>query len=125
MQIALETKPRPMPEPTAQEQADRAQTLHQQMRRGPARNPELEVGSFHMNAQKLIDTAKALVASDKDLLATVESNPTCNERFARLGIPQTEEVHVLAEQQALYYRASCNRTARRSEYTTAMERTSI
>jgi len=44
-----------------------------------------------MNAQKLIDTAKALVAGDKGLLAMDESNPTCNKRFARLGIPQTEE----------------------------------
>jgi len=38
-----------------------------------------------MNAQKLIDTAKALIAGDKGLLAMDESNPTCNKRFARLG----------------------------------------
>ena len=44
-----------------------------------------------MNAQELIDTARALVADDKGLLAMDESNPTCNKRFARLGIPQTEE----------------------------------
>src|ERR1035438_5410279 len=44
-----------------------------------------------MNAQKLIDTAKALVADDKGLLAMDESNPTCNKRFAKLNIPQTEE----------------------------------
>jgi fructose-bisphosphate aldolase class I len=44
-----------------------------------------------MNAQKLIDTAKALVAGGKGLLAMDESNPTCDKRFARLGIPQTEE----------------------------------
>ena len=44
-----------------------------------------------MNAQKLIDTARVLVAGDKGLLAMDESNPTCNKRFARLGIPQTEE----------------------------------
>ncbi len=44
-----------------------------------------------MNTQKLTDTAKALVAGDKGLLAMDESNPTCNKRFARLGIPQTEE----------------------------------
>ncbi|MBO0351948.1 fructose-bisphosphate aldolase class I [Phormidium pseudopriestleyi FRX01] len=43
------------------------------------------------NVQKLIDTAKTLVASDKGLLAMDESNPTCNKRFAKLGIPQTEE----------------------------------
>ena len=44
-----------------------------------------------MNAQELIDTASTLVADDKGLLAMDESNPTCNKRFARLGIPQTEE----------------------------------
>jgi len=31
-----------------------------------------------------------LVAADKGLLAMDESNPTCNKRFAKLGIPQTE-----------------------------------
>src|SRR5665647_2491219 len=45
-----------------------------------------------MNAQELMSTAQALVAGDKGLLAMDESNPTCNKRFARLGIPQTEEV---------------------------------
>src|ERR1017187_5328242 len=40
---------------------------------------------------RLIDTAKALVAGDKGLLAMDESNPTCNKRFAKLGIPQTED----------------------------------
>ena len=44
-----------------------------------------------MNATKLIDTAKALVAGDKGLLAMDESNPTCNKRFAKLAIPQTVE----------------------------------
>jgi fructose-bisphosphate aldolase class I len=44
-----------------------------------------------MNAQKLIDTAKALVADDKGLLAMDESTGTCNKRFAEAGIPQTVE----------------------------------
>jgi fructose-bisphosphate aldolase class I len=44
-----------------------------------------------MSSQELIVTAKAMVAEDKGLLAMDESNPTCNKRFARLGIPQTEE----------------------------------
>ena len=44
-----------------------------------------------MNAKKIIDTARALVAGDKGLLAMDESNPTCNKRFASLGIPQTVE----------------------------------
>jgi fructose-bisphosphate aldolase class I len=45
-----------------------------------------------MSAHELIDTAKKLVADDKGLLAMDESNPTCNKRFAALGIPQTEEM---------------------------------
>ena len=44
-----------------------------------------------MNMQPLIDTAKALLADDKGLLAMDESSSTCNKRFANLGIPQTEE----------------------------------
>jgi fructose-bisphosphate aldolase class I len=44
-----------------------------------------------MNTQELNDTARALVADDKGLLAMDESNPTCNKRFASLGIPQTEQ----------------------------------
>jgi len=43
-----------------------------------------------MRAQNLIDTARAMVADGKGLLAMDESNPTCNKRFAPLGIPQTE-----------------------------------
>jgi fructose-bisphosphate aldolase class I len=42
-----------------------------------------------MNSQTLKDTAQALVADDKGLLAMDESTPTCNKRFAGLGIPQT------------------------------------
>ena len=44
-----------------------------------------------MNVDTLMQTAQALVADDKGLLAMDESNPTCNQRFAALGIPQTEE----------------------------------
>ena len=44
-----------------------------------------------MNAQEIVDTARKLVADEKGLLAMDESNPTCNKRFARLGIPQTED----------------------------------
>jgi fructose-bisphosphate aldolase class I len=44
-----------------------------------------------MNTQELINTARKMVADDKGLLAMDESNPTCNKRFARLGIPQTVE----------------------------------
>src|ERR1700723_414428 len=44
-----------------------------------------------MNSQQLKDTARALFLDGKGLLAMDESNPTCNKRFAALGIPQTEE----------------------------------
>jgi len=45
-----------------------------------------------MDKKKLAETALALVANDKGLLAMDESNPTCNKRFAKLGIPQTVEM---------------------------------
>jgi len=44
-----------------------------------------------MNGQRLIDTARTLVAGGKGLLAMDESTGTCNKRFASAGIPQTEE----------------------------------
>lgn len=44
-----------------------------------------------MNVKILLDTARALVADHKGILAMDESFPTCNKRFAKLGIPQTEE----------------------------------
>ncbi|MEO8340026.1 MAG: class I fructose-bisphosphate aldolase [Nitrospirota bacterium] len=44
-----------------------------------------------MNTQELIGIANTLVAGDKGLLAMDESTPTCNKRFAKWGIPQTEE----------------------------------
>lgn len=44
-----------------------------------------------MNVQQLTDTARTLVANDKGLLAMDESTPTCDKRFAAVGIPQTEE----------------------------------
>ena len=48
------------------------------------------MGQPQVNRQDLVETANALVAGDKGLLAMDESNPTCNKRFAKLGIPQTE-----------------------------------
>ncbi len=44
-----------------------------------------------MNSKILIDTASQLVADHKGLLAMDESDPTCNKRFAKLGIPQTAD----------------------------------
>jgi fructose-bisphosphate aldolase class I len=43
------------------------------------------------HTSNLIETANALVADDKGLLAMDESTGTCNQRFAKLGIPQTME----------------------------------
>ena len=44
-----------------------------------------------MDVQNLIKTAHTMVADDKGLLAMDESTPTCNKRFAALGIPQSVE----------------------------------
>jgi fructose-bisphosphate aldolase class I len=44
-----------------------------------------------MNTEELKETADALMAGDKGLLAMDESLPTCNKRFKAAGIPQTEE----------------------------------
>jgi fructose-bisphosphate aldolase class I len=46
-----------------------------------------------MNSQELLTTAKAMVAEGKGILAIDESTSTCNKRFAKVGIPQTEEAH--------------------------------
>lgn len=40
----------------------------------------------------LIETAQALVGAGRGLLAMDESNPTCDKRFAKVGIPQTVEM---------------------------------
>jgi fructose-bisphosphate aldolase class I len=56
-----------------------------------ARDPRPEVIKLPINTQRLTDTARTLVVGDKGLLAIDESNPTCNKRFAMLGIPQTVE----------------------------------
>jgi fructose-bisphosphate aldolase class I len=44
-----------------------------------------------MESQVFRDTVTRLFADDKGLLAMDESNPTCDKRFASLGIPQTVE----------------------------------
>lgn len=43
-----------------------------------------------MSPNELMTTVGALVADGKGLLAMDESNPTCNKRFAQVGIPGTE-----------------------------------
>jgi fructose-bisphosphate aldolase class I len=40
----------------------------------------------------LVASARALLAGDRGLLAMDESTPTCNKRFARVGIPETENM---------------------------------
>ena len=47
-----------------------------------------------MNPKDLTDTAQALVSDCKGILAMDESNPTCNKRFAALGIPRTAELRL-------------------------------
>jgi fructose-bisphosphate aldolase class I len=42
-----------------------------------------------MTTESLRITVTSMLAGDKGLIAMDESNPTCNERFAALGIPQT------------------------------------
>lgn len=49
------------------------------------------MGVTEMNFRELTRTAKAMVTDYKGILAMDESFPTCNKRFAKLGIPQTEE----------------------------------
>lgn len=44
-----------------------------------------------MNTQELKHIAGKMVADDKGLLAMDESNPTCDKRFAKWGIPQIVE----------------------------------
>lgn len=44
-----------------------------------------------MNAKRLMEAARALMADGKGLLAMDESDSTCNKRFEKLGIPQTVE----------------------------------
>ena len=45
-----------------------------------------------MNTHALTEIARNLLSGDKGLLAMDESNPTCNQRFAALGIPQSAEM---------------------------------
>lgn len=44
-----------------------------------------------MSATQLFETVRRLMADHKGLLAMDESTPTCDKRFAALGIPQNEE----------------------------------
>ena len=48
-----------------------------------------------MDQDKLIKTALAMVAGNRGLIAMDESNPTCNKRFAALGILQTPKMRLL------------------------------
>ncbi len=46
-----------------------------------------------MDQPQLSDTVGLMLQAGKGLLAMDESNPTCNRRFSKLGIPQTVEAH--------------------------------
>jgi fructose-bisphosphate aldolase, class I len=48
-------------------------------------------GNLTMDAHQLNETANAMMAGNKGLLAMDESTPTANKRFAASGIPQNEE----------------------------------
>ena len=100
----------------------------------PGANPERGAVGDSLNVPKLVQTATALVAGDKGLLAMDESNPTCNARFAKLGIPQTEESRRAYRELivttaglnesisgAIHHRAPRDRAARRGENTAAMD----
>ena len=45
-----------------------------------------------MSIEELMQTAAAMVAPGKGILAMDESHPTCGKRFEKLGIPQTEQM---------------------------------
>ena len=47
-----------------------------------------------MNRHILIETASAMVASGKGILAMDESHGTCDKRFKKLGIPTTA-IHII------------------------------
>jgi fructose-bisphosphate aldolase class I len=42
-----------------------------------------------MDTPELNTTVQAMMQAGRGILAMDESNPTCNKRFAKLGIPQT------------------------------------
>jgi fructose-bisphosphate aldolase class I len=44
-----------------------------------------------MSLKELAATTSVMITGDKGLLAMDESTPTCNKRFEKAGIPQTEE----------------------------------
>ena len=44
-----------------------------------------------MNIQELTQTAQAMVAKGKGILAADESAPTCEKRFTTVGVPCTED----------------------------------
>jgi fructose-bisphosphate aldolase class I len=56
-----------------------------------AKSSGRELNSRARLAQELKNTARAMVAEGKGILAMDESNGTCNRRFDKLGIATTEE----------------------------------
>ena len=68
-----------------------------------------------MNTQQLIDTAKALVAGSKGLLAMDEGVQCATNDLPKLAFQRE------LGPKALLHRARCDRAARRGEYSAAME----
>ncbi len=72
------------------------------------------MGPAPVKSQQLVDTARLLVAGDNGLLAMDESIPTCNKRFASLGIlALTSKGQVLNDQRAGTVEASVRKTLQR------------
>ncbi len=51
----------------------------------------MNLSPFNIHRETLVNTARALLATSKGLLAMDESMSTCNKRFVKYGIPETEE----------------------------------
>jgi len=75
------------------------------------------------STSQLIDTAQALMAGQKGILAIDESNATGNKRFAALGIPQPVEARRVWRE-LLRRRcciARCNQAARQGKLVATMK----
>jgi fructose-bisphosphate aldolase class I len=83
-----------------------------------------------MNSVKMTGAIRSLLAEGKGLLAMDESNSTCNRRFEKIGIPQTEEYRRAYRELILttpglgefISGAKCNGYARRGLYKPEMEK---
>ena len=72
-----------------------------------------------MNRQEIADTASAMVAPGKGLLATFSYARAIQQPALQLW--QGLDANVKVAQEALLYRAKCNRAAREGKYSEEME----